>query len=143
MNQQIKRWYSLCAAFGKRTLSDPLDRLPALSDIANEFRRKFPGIGDYVAGLWTTNLAQQLLWRIDLDEQWKCRLNKFIGPPWSWVSIESPLILPTFATMPAEIRLEILDHGIQCFFGSDRYGPLLAADLKVRGRLKLQWNIST
>jgi hypothetical protein len=76
------------------------------------------------------------LWRIDLDEQWKCRLNKFIGPPWSWVSIESPLILPTFATMPAEIRLEILDHGIQCVFGSDRYGPLLAVDLKVRGCLK-------
>jgi len=90
------------------------------------------------------NLAQQLLWRIDSHARWKCRLNKFIGPSWSWVSIESPFKLPTFATMPADIRLEILDHEIQYVVGSDRYGLLSAASLNVRGRLKIaQWNIST
>lgn len=53
-------------------------------------------------------------------------------------------MLPTFATMPADIRLEILDHRIQYVVGTDRYGPLSAASLKVRGRLKTaQWNIST
>jgi hypothetical protein len=142
--QQIRRWYSLCGALDKRKLSDPYDRLPALSGIAKELRRNFPGIGDYVAGLWTTKLTQQLLWRISLDVQWKCRLNEFIGPSWSWVSIQSPFMLPTFTSMPADYRLEILDHRIQYPVGSDRYGPISAASLKVRGRLKTaQWNIST
>ena len=144
VNEQIGRWYWFCPQFSRRKLSDPRDRLPALAGIAKELRRNFPGIGDYVAGLWTTNLAQQLLWRIDLVEQSKYRLDKFIGPSWSWVSIESPFILPTFATMPGDSRLEILNHEIQYAVDSDRYGPLLAATLKVRGRLKTaQWNIST
>ena len=144
VNQQIRRWYLISVAFSERTLSDPLDRLPALAGVAKELRRKFPGIGDYVAGLWTTNLAQQLLWRIIFDRQPKWRLNKFIGPSWSWVSIESPFTFPTFATSPAKIRLDILDHEIQHHVSSDRYGSLLAASLRVRGRMKsAQWNIST
>lgn len=144
VNQQIRRWYLLSVAFSERTLSDPLDRLPALAGVAKELRRKFPGIGDYVAGLWTTDLAQQLLWRIGLHSQPKWRLNKFIGPSWSWVSIESSFMFPTFATMPATIRLDILDHKLQHHVSSDRYGSLSMASLRVRGRLKTaQWNIST
>ena len=144
VNLQIRRWYNLSSAFSERMLSDPLDRLPALAGVAKELRREFPGIGDFVAGLWTTNLAQQLLWKIDFDRQPKWRLNKFIGPSWSWISIESPFMLPTFATMPADIRLEIPDHEIQHDVSSDRYGSLSAASLRVRGRLKTaQWNIST
>ena len=144
VNQQIQRWYSLSQAFSERTLSDPLDRLPALAGVAKELRREFPGIGDYVAGLWTTNLAQQLLWKLSLYAQPKWKLNKFIGPSWSWVSIESSFMLPTFATEPADIRLEILDYEIQHDISSDRYESLLAASLEVRGRLKTaQWNIST
>ena len=142
VNEQIRRWYTLSWEFSGRTLSDPLDRLPALAGVAKELCRNFPGIGDYVAGLWTTNLAQQLLWKV--FEQPKWRPNKFIGPSWSWISTESLFTLPTFATSPANIRLEILDHEIQHDVSSDLYGPLLAASLRVRGRLKTtQWNIST
>ena len=142
VDEQIRRWYTLSWEFSGRTLSDPLDRLPALAGVAKELRQKFPGIWDYVAGLWTTNLAQQLLWRIDGQTQW--RLNKFIRPSWSWVSTESLFTLPTCATSPADIRLEILDYEIQHDASSDRYGSLLAASLIVSGRLKTaQWNIST
>ena len=77
VDEQIRRCYTLSWDFSGRTLSDPLDRLPALAGVAKELRRKFPGIGDHVAGLWTTNLAQQLLWRTDGQPKW--RLNKFIG----------------------------------------------------------------
>ena len=144
VNQQIRRWYTLAWAFSERTFSDPLDRLPALAGVAKEFRREFPGIGDYIAGIWTTNLAQQLLWRIGFDTQSKWRLNQFVGPSWSWVSIESSFSLPTTATAPADIRLEVLDHGIQHDICSDRYGYLSAASLRVRGRLKIaRWNLST
>lgn len=84
VDDQIQRWYHLSWAFSRRTLSDPLDRLPALAGVAKELRRELPGIGDYVAGLSTTNLAQQLLWRrIGHNEQTKWRLNQSIGPSWS------------------------------------------------------------
>jgi hypothetical protein len=141
---QIQRWYMLCYQLSMRKLSDPHDRFPALSGIAQEFRRNFPAIGDYVAGLWTTNLAQQLLWRISRYAEWKYRLDEFMGPSWSWVSIQSPFMLPTFVTQPANIRLEILDYEIQHPFGSDRYGRLSAGCLEVKGRLKTaQWDISS
>lgn len=144
VQEQIRRWHSLCSTFRTRVISDPLDRLPALSGMAKEFKRMFPEIGDYVAGMWTKNLAQQLLWRIGLDAPYGYRLDKFIGPSWSWASIEGNYMFPTFATMPAKIRMEILDYEIQHIDGSDRYGALSSAFLKVSGRLKTaQWNIST
>lgn len=135
VNAQIRRWSTLVREFGERTLSDPLDRLPALAGVAKELRREFLGIGDYVAGLWTTNLAQQLLWRISLYRQPMWRLNNIIGPSWSWVSVETSAELPTFATMPADIRLEILDYEVQHDVSSDRDGYLSAASLRVRGRV--------
>jgi hypothetical protein len=46
--------------------------------------------------------------------------------------------------MPADVRLEILDHQIQYPVSGDRYGSIVAASLKVRGRLRTaQWSIST
>lgn len=144
INEQVRRWFNLSWEFSGRTLSDPLDRLPALAGVAKELRWEFPGIGEYVAGLWTTNLAQQLLWRILIGRQPQWRLNQFIGPSWSWVSIDTSVAFPTFATMRADIRLEILDHEIQHDVSSDRYGYLSAASLTVRGRLKTaRWDIST
>jgi Heterokaryon incompatibility protein (HET) len=144
VNRQIQHWYFLIRAFSERKLSNPRDRLPALSGIAKEFRQNFPALGDYVAGLWTTNLAQQLLWRIEYNAEWKCGVNGFMGPSWSWVSIENAFMFPATADIQAATRLEIIDHEIQYVVGSDRYGLLSAASLKVRGRLKpAQWNIST
>jgi len=128
--QQIQRWYSLCEALDKRKVSDPYDRLPVLSGIAKEFCRNFPGIRDYVAGRWTTNLTRQLLWRINFDVQWKCRLNEFIGPTWSSASIQSPFMLPAFASMPADIRLEILDHRIQYPVGATQLQTFDASKLQ-------------
>ena len=78
------------------------------------------------------------------SNQTQVELNKSIGPSWSWVSVDDSFMFPTFATAPADIRLEVLCHEIQHDVGSDRYGYLLAASLRVRGRLKTaQWNIST
>ena len=87
-----------------------MDRFPALSGLAKELVGIFPGIGDYVAGLWMKDLAQQLLWKIGPNGKWNCWLNKFIGPSWSWVSIESAFMLPTTAISPCDVRLEILDY---------------------------------
>lgn len=144
IKEQTRRWYTLCQKFSERKLSDAMDRFPALSGLAKELVGKFPGIGDYVAGLWTKDLAQQLLWKTGLNGKWNYRLNKFIGPSWSWVSIESAFMLPTTATSPCDVRLEILLYSIHYVAGSDRFGPLSAASLKVSARLKAaQWNIST
>jgi hypothetical protein len=61
------------------------DKLPALSGIAQQIQAL--RTGDYLAGLWTDTLVQDLLWyRIDLStgkhpEKWR-------GPSWSWVALD-------------------------------------------------------
>jgi hypothetical protein len=63
------------ARSASESFQNPLDRVPAISGIAKEFSRKFPEIGDYVAGMWTKSLAQQLLWRIYPPSEVKLRLK--------------------------------------------------------------------
>ena len=136
----LERWYTLCSEFHARKLTDRLDRFPATSAIAKGFARESASLKPYIAGLWSKNLAQQLLWRV---EKSKHRLPEYLAPTWSWASTESNFDLPTFAFAPCKVRLEILDYRFEATTGSDRYGSLTAASLKVKGRLRVaRWNIS-
>ena len=89
---QLTRWYHLCSDYSQHNLTDPLDRLPAMSCMAKDFRESCPVLGDYLAGLWSTHLPHQLLWRTDRPRQH--RLNKYKAPSWSWASIEDEIHLP-------------------------------------------------
>lgn len=105
------RWFTLCISYSQRKLTDPLDRLPAFSAIAKEFRKSCPGLGDYPAGLWSMSLPQQLLWR---SYRPSCPLlERYKAPSWSWASLEDEICLPPSAYAPAKIRLEIIDYTIK------------------------------
>ena len=128
------RWFNLCFTYTRRKLTDPTDRLPAFSSIAKAFRRFLPEVGDYVAGLWSISLPQQLLW-MPYDTEWplfkNCR-----APSWSWASVDEKTSLRTFAYSQAKIRLEIVDYTIDHVIGSDAFGAVNGGSLRVKGRLK-------
>ncbi|KAJ8489922.1 hypothetical protein ONZ51_g2650 [Trametes cubensis] len=82
------RWWEIIKDYTSRTLSDSSDRLVAISGLAEMFA---PILGpDYVAGLWKDNLFQDLLW--DSDTLSSFRGIGYLGPSWSWASIDRPVI---------------------------------------------------
>jgi hypothetical protein len=77
-------WHRLVAIYSQRDLSVSDDKLPAISAIAAEFSKLVKD--EYIAGLWRSNLARDLLWTTPKPstqhpEKWR-------APSWSWASVD-------------------------------------------------------
>ncbi|KAF7947922.1 hypothetical protein EAE96_008993 [Botrytis aclada] len=77
----------IVAYYASKRLTQPGDRLPAISGIAEIFRLQLED--DYLAGLWRRDLPQGLLWRT-----FTCYPSglpsRYRAPSWSWVASECP-----------------------------------------------------
>ncbi|KAL7905437.1 heterokaryon incompatibility domain-containing protein [Trichoderma velutinum] len=80
----VKQWHGLVEHYSKLKLTKETDRLPALSGLAH---RMAPFLGDYYAGLWRSSLFLDLSWAADKPSSSLNRYREYIGPSWSWVSI--------------------------------------------------------
>ena len=51
----------------------------------------------YLAGLWSTDIVYQLLWRVGLSTSINStrRPHQYRAPSWSWAAIESQIVLYT------------------------------------------------
>ena len=75
-------WGKIVRLYSNAKLTNPADKLPALSGIA---RRQHEATGDhYLAGMWKENLLRQLVWMCFEKgdrPQWR-------APSWSWTSVD-------------------------------------------------------
>ncbi|KAI0325395.1 HET-domain-containing protein [Cubamyces sp. BRFM 1775] len=79
------RWWRIVEDYTRRKLSNPSDRLVAISALAEMFA---PTLGpDYLAGLWRRTLLTDLFWSCDSP----CSLEPTVyhGPSWSWASTDN------------------------------------------------------
>ncbi|KAK8235133.1 heterokaryon incompatibility protein-domain-containing protein [Phyllosticta capitalensis] len=68
-------------------VTNPKDRLVALSGIAQKFQLVRPG-SEYLAGLWSDSLIDDLAWIRDSDSQSPSTSERpFNLPTWSWASV--------------------------------------------------------
>jgi hypothetical protein len=88
----IMRWWGkIVDKYSNMNLTQPDDKLPALSGIAKEMERLLirtsPNSGGvrYLAGLWDINFLEQLLWR---SYRGGTRPAKYRAPSWSWASVD-------------------------------------------------------
>jgi hypothetical protein len=83
-------WRELVRSYSVRRLTQIDDKLPALSGIAELFKKKS---GDhYAAGLWRNSLPFDLLWRCDQSGDLKDRKTR--SPSWSWISVDGAIKWP-------------------------------------------------
>ncbi|KAK0617668.1 heterokaryon incompatibility protein-domain-containing protein [Immersiella caudata] len=75
-------WQKLVEQYSPLLLSKETDRLPALSGITS---RVEPHLGGYRAGLWSTTLAPDLLWRTTQLKSGSHMVAQ--GPSWSWTAV--------------------------------------------------------
>lgn len=62
-NAMYYAWYTIAEYYSTRALTEPTDKLSALSGLASLFASSIPtGPDDYLAGIWRHNLAEGLLW---------------------------------------------------------------------------------
>ncbi|EPE30364.1 hypothetical protein GLAREA_03331 [Glarea lozoyensis ATCC 20868] len=145
----IDHWNKLVEAFTKRSLSNPSDRLLALSAIAQHFGKVFQD--NYVAGMWGFSLLLQLLWTPHLETNaanaLTARPSVYTGPSWSWASLTVGVDFPNldrlqnvYASDPYAVRLKILDCRTQLKTQCYPYGAVTSGCLKVFGRRRqIKW----
>jgi Heterokaryon incompatibility protein (HET) len=88
-------WRQVVEAYSRRQLTQHIDKLPALSGIANAISAVREG-DVYLAGLWKNSLLFDLTWRTE-QGKWDdgdvkiMKPSDYRAPSWSWASIDGPI----------------------------------------------------
>ncbi|KAK6855264.1 heterokaryon incompatibility protein [Apiospora arundinis] len=117
--------------YGKRSLSESRDRLPAISAVAQALNPLFKG--DYYAGLWERHLVHELLWYL-VPESRHPSFKPALGPSWSWVSIKRRSSISFFSGMA--IRAEVIFCETTLVSESNPYGEVSKGVLLIRGYIQ-------
>jgi hypothetical protein len=103
-------WFWAIQGFSRRHLTNPTDKLPALSGLAqNVFHPRRATGGCYLAGLWSNDILRQILWENGEDRvAFFCEANyipfsslrtitklskamTYRAPSWSWAAYDGPI----------------------------------------------------
>lgn len=108
-------WEVAVNAYTSCKLTFGMDKLIAIAGIANII---LEGSGNtYAAGLWKTNIEEQLSWWVvdckQADGQPSSRPADYRAPSWSWVSIDGLVQLRKNVYQPRDYKVAILDLDVK------------------------------
>lgn len=131
----LTNWHKIVNAYMKCDLTDPNDKVIAISGLAQEFQCK--NHDTYLAGLWESHLSKQLLWWVRLSRQKNglpsMRPPTYRAPSWSWLSIDANLINSINSD---DLLIQILDAKIQLVDRDNPTGPIKNGTLTISGHLQ-------
>jgi len=120
----ITTWEDVIENYTNRELSNPQDRLAAISSIARELQHVSGH--EYVAGLWRHAIPRLLLWRVHKTGK---RPPKYTAPSWSWASVIGAIKFQGFDSVDlkmANVKLLTLMH-------SDLFSEITSGVLQIQG----------
>jgi hypothetical protein len=129
-------WHRIVEQYSTRALTIAGDKLPAISGIASKIRKATHS--EYIAGLWKSNLASDLLWQRAVpspSEKDFHALETWRAPSFSWSSLNAPV---TYLTLDDDER-EALQSSITLVASSvvpaglNALGTVSDASLTLRG----------
>ncbi|KAK4109133.1 HET-domain-containing protein [Canariomyces notabilis] len=127
-------WYEIVQEFSSRKLSFPQDRLPAISAIAAKYSEA--GIGRYLAELWESTLARDLLWGKYGGLKEGSRDQPAGFPSWSWASLGGPVRwgdMPFKGTPPT---FTLLGARVTTTSPPTPFGQVASGTLRIQGHLR-------
>lgn len=131
-----RHWEMTVALFAQREISNPRDRLQAISGVATV--QGYHTGWTYLAGLWKENLSTELRWETR-GQSWeiKPRPAEYRAPSWSWASVDGPVVFHDGVTPEVSERdLQVLDARIDLKDQSAPFGEVVYGSLTVRGWVK-------
>jgi hypothetical protein len=127
-DQPIKHWWEIRSSYTGRQLTNPNDKLLAISSVAQEIAPYIKG--RYLAGLWESNLFADLQW--SAHSGYTNRPKMYRAPSWSWASTDlkiyqepaSEFNTPICRIEKCEIQLSRVDNP---------YGAVSSGHLQITG----------
>ncbi|KAK0714414.1 heterokaryon incompatibility protein-domain-containing protein [Apiosordaria backusii] len=139
-------WGTIVSKYSERFLTDGLDKLPAISAIAEEYSLT-KSVTEYYAGLWKEDFLQQCLWEVSYNTALR-PTGVYRAPSWSWASIDGAvngLIRPYNGLTKEQARVRFscsLVHVETTRVSMrNRFGRVSSGLMRLRGRMrKVLWS---
>jgi hypothetical protein len=150
----LELWGRIVEEYSMTAITQPKDKLIALSGVARRMSRamqlsgKYKGLPIYVAGLWTLHIESQLLWFVEPDFQESNGSFRdhstapentvYRAPSFSWAAVDANEMrgIKYAEVMDQDLLIELVDASVTTQQGSDIYGLLYDARLTIRGKLR-------
>ncbi|KAK0613188.1 heterokaryon incompatibility protein-domain-containing protein [Immersiella caudata] len=120
-----RQWKSVVQHYTGRTMSDPGDRLAAISAVAKKLQGDTGG--EYLAGLWQHCLPELLMW----DASRCVEPPVYTAPSWSWASMLGQVYFLYSLSGPHGV--EVVDFKMETPVPHDPHGPVVDGFLRLRG----------
>lgn len=99
LNERYVAWYSIVQEYSLRALTYSSDKLPAISGLAQVIGVADHRLGEYMAGLWESDLLRGLKWMtgyrgVGANARTSPSLRRiadYTAPSWSWAAYEGPI----------------------------------------------------
>jgi hypothetical protein len=132
----LEDYYHLVESFSSRTLSFPSDKLPAFSGLAQRLNHVVGG--DYLAGLWSSDIENGLLWKFETGY---CRhlTRPYRAPSWSWAVTDGLVLfdyLEDRSSDPKPLDMRLLEYSVTPKDKKNPFGQVEDGYLIVRGFVK-------
>jgi hypothetical protein len=137
-NSTIPRWRQIVEEYSARRLTRASeDKLMALQALALEHQRTH---GDeYIAGLWKSNLIEQLMWHIQPEILQEKRATRAKGttraPTWSWASVDGPVHMGKTYNSSITVPITYVSHRIKPIDEKHPTGQISHAELTLKSHL--------
>ena len=135
----VNSWWSIVAEYSSRFLTDPEDKLLAISAVAQAIRTKTEWT--YLAGLWAETFSFDLLWSMDADNLKRYEptiqpARNWRAPSWSWACMDGRIETPAGADVQAGVcRLvgaSVLPQDLRAPYGNVKPGSFVDIYGKLR-----------
>lgn len=135
---RLELWYSVVEPYSACRLTHESDRLPALSGFAHLLTS--PGLGQYCAGLWQSELPSGLLWRVVRPAPGLTTIyrpsekdDQYYGPSWSWISVRGTVEAHLRWHDAIQVLAEATDAECIPASSEDHFGAVESAKLDLSG----------
>ncbi|XEV04653.1 hypothetical protein FSHL1_009940 [Fusarium sambucinum] len=88
LGSPYEHWWHMIKQYVNCNLTYETDRIIAFSGVAQAFRLLHNIKGQYLAGIWSLNMPEGLLWYRNSSAAF--RSDNYKAPSWSWMSIDGP-----------------------------------------------------
>lgn len=129
-------WQDIVEDYTSRDLTFSIDRLPAISGIAEQFSHRMGDNVYYAAGLWSSTMLHDLLWYCNQGFLVR-RPTEYQGPSWSWASVNGRV---HFRSQYTTLKVDIISCNVELAkkeaSGVDvRFGAVTSGRLEIQGVL--------
>jgi hypothetical protein len=127
-------WRHVVGEYSRRKMAIEGDKFPAISAIAREHASC--SHDEYIAGLWRSTLAHDLLWIVAGWKETFRRSRDYRAPSWSWAAVEGPVSWTYGPNVESLIsqddRFEFLSYDPSLYDDDMPFGKLSGGILRLR-----------